>query len=146
MIDRTEERPEPVTFDINRFAEDTLFHDRREGRDRRDGRPTSGPQPRAEAPARIPGERRAKKERRRRIDPTTFEKQYTDDELEFMNAMQRFKVQSGKPFPSFGDVLRVAHELGYRQTTADDESAEFHDQYDLDESDSYELVRPTDSR
>ena len=38
-----------------------------------------------------PEMRQAKKERRRRIDPTTFEKQYTADELEFMNAMQRFK-------------------------------------------------------
>jgi hypothetical protein len=70
-----------------------------------------------DASARPAPERRAKKERRRRIDPTTFEKQYTDDELEFMNAMQRFKVQSGKSFPSHGDVLRVAHSLGYRQAT-----------------------------
>ncbi len=42
--------------------------------------------------------RPAKKERRRRIDPTTFEKQYTDDEIEFMNAMQHFKMQSGRAF------------------------------------------------
>ena len=59
-------------------------------------------------------ERRAKKDRRRRIDPTTFEKQYTPDEMEFMNAMQRFKESSGKSFPSHGDVLRVAVALGYR--------------------------------
>ena len=56
-----------------------------------------------------------KKERRRRIDPTTFEKQYTDDELEFMNAMQRFKELSGKTFPSYADVIRVAVSLGYRR-------------------------------
>ena len=56
-----------------------------------------------------------KKERRRRIDPTTFEKQYTDDEMEFMNAMQRFKELSGKAFPSHGDVLKVAIMLGYRR-------------------------------
>jgi hypothetical protein len=60
-------------------------------------------------------ERRRKKERRRRIDPTTFEKQYTKDEMEFMNAMQRFKVQSGKSFPSFEEVLKVAFDLGYRK-------------------------------
>ena len=66
----------------------------------------------APAPTR---ERRARKERRRRIDPTTFEKQYTDDEMEFMTAMQRFKVQSGKPFPSHGEVLTVARALGYRR-------------------------------
>ena len=56
-----------------------------------------------------------KKERRRRIDPTTFEKQYTDDEMEFMNAMQRFKELSGKTFPTYGDVLKVAVSLGYRR-------------------------------
>ena len=44
-------------------------------------------------------ERRAKKDRRRRIDPTTFDKQYTDDEMEFMNAMQRFKETLGQELP-----------------------------------------------
>ncbi len=77
-----------------------------------------GTPPAAEGPTRPVPERRAKKERRRRIDPTTFEKQYTDDELEFMNAMQCFKVQSGKAFPSFGDVLKVAYGLGYRKVIA----------------------------
>ena len=70
---------------------------------------------------RAPSERRAKKDRRRRIDPTTFEKQYTDDELEFMNAMQRFKMQSGKSFPSHGEVLRVAFSLGYRKAVLIDD-------------------------
>ncbi len=60
-------------------------------------------------------ERRQKKDRRRRIDPTTFEKQYTDDEMEFMNAMQRFKELSGKTFPTYGDVIKVAVSLGYRR-------------------------------
>ncbi len=69
------------------------------------------PAPRLEAPP----ERRAKKERRRRIDPTTFEKQYTDEEMEFMNAMQRFKELTGKAFPTHGDVLKVAIMLGYRR-------------------------------
>jgi hypothetical protein len=114
MFDQDETMPDPPEFDFQAFPEDTLFHDRREGRERRDrpgaGDPGTGTIGSAKAP-----ERRVKKERRRRIDPTTFEKQYTDDELEFMNAMQRFKIQSGKSFPSHGDVLRVAHELGYRK-------------------------------
>jgi hypothetical protein len=101
-------------FDFSRYPSDSLFHERRIGRDRRhrDGATAPGAStPRqAEAP-----ERRQKKERRRRIDPTTFEKQYTDDEMEFMNAMQRFKELSGKTFPSHGDVLRVAITLGYRR-------------------------------
>ena len=66
-------------------------------------------------------QRRAKKERRRRIDPTTFEKQYTADEMEFMNAMQRFKEASGKSFPTHGEVLKVAVALGYRRVIDDPE-------------------------
>ena len=56
-----------------------------------------------------------KKRRRRRIDPTTFEKQYTEDELEFMTAMQRFKTRSGRAFPTHREVLKVAADLGYRK-------------------------------
>ncbi|MFO0908531.1 MAG: hypothetical protein U0794_09240 [Isosphaeraceae bacterium] len=100
-------------FDFDAFPADTLFYDRRAGRDRR-----TEPASEAALPSttpKTPVERRDKKERRRRIDPTTFEKQYTEDELEFMTAMQRFKVQSGKAFPSHGDVLRVAFALGYRK-------------------------------
>ncbi len=110
----------PQKFDFSAYPEDTLFHERRSGQDRRD-RPVKPKPARASAvpPAPKP-ERRAKKERRRRIDPTTFEKQYTDDELEFMNAMQRFKVQTGKSFPSHGEVLRVAHSLGYRKEIESD--------------------------
>jgi hypothetical protein len=110
MFDPDQTSPEPAPFDPSAFPDDTLFHERRAGRERRrtgDRASESAPRPHAE--------RRARKERRRRIDPTTFEKQYTDEELEFMNAMQRFKVQSGKAFPSHGDVLRVAYSLGYRK-------------------------------
>ncbi|WP_182849577.1 hypothetical protein [Tautonia rosea] len=32
-----------------------------------------------------------------------------------MNAMQQFKMRSGKTFPSFGDVLNVARSLGYEK-------------------------------
>ena len=63
---------------------------------------------------------RRRKERRRRVDPTTFEKQYTPDELEFMNAMQHFKVQTGQTFPTHGDVLRIARVLGYRRVAPPD--------------------------
>jgi len=116
-------------FDFSAFPENTLFHDRREGKDRRDLEELERLKA-AEAKIVAPApERRAKKERRRRIDPTTFEKQYTDDEMEFMNAMQRFKVQTCKSFPSHGDVLRVAISLGYRKTN---ECDEFEDETDLE--------------
>lgn len=100
-------------FDFSRYPENTLFHERRTGRDRRHRGDAAEP---AAGPRQVnDSERRQKKERRRRIDPTTFEKQYTDDEMEFMNAMQRFKELSGKAFPSYGEVLKVAIMLGYRR-------------------------------
>jgi hypothetical protein len=114
MIDDTKETAaEAGKFDASAYPDDTLFHERRQGHDRRSKFTVRAD---GEAPPPRPvKERRERKERRRRIDPTTFEKQYTEDELEFMNAMQRFKVQSCKSFPSHGDVLRVALSLGYRK-------------------------------
>jgi hypothetical protein len=113
--DNDQTKPAPSEFDFSAYPRDTLFHDRREGRERRHRGDAGEPKPttpRSEIP-----ERRQKKERRRRIDPTTFEKQYSDEEMEFMNAMQRFKELTGKAFPSHGDVLKVAIMLGYRRAT-----------------------------
>src|SRR4051794_4726050 len=115
MFDQDQTNPEPAEFDFTTLPVDKVLHDRRTGGDRRDRQPVPAAPEEAATVAKAPPERRAKKERRRRIDPTTFEKQYTDDELEFMNAMQRFKVQTGESFPSHGDVLRVAASLGYRK-------------------------------
>jgi hypothetical protein len=112
--------PDPPEFDFSRFPFNTLFHERRTGPERRDkGAPSAEPKKPAASEARP--ERRAKKERRRRIDPTTFEKQYTDDEMEFMNAMQRFKESSGKSFPTYREVLKVVMSLGYRRLLIDPE-------------------------
>ena len=106
-------------FDLSTVPGDRLVHDRRTTSERR-GRKGAGEAAAAKStnPDRPPSERRAKKERRRRIDPTTFEKQYTDDEIEFMNAMQHFKNQSGRSFPTYGEVLKVAYHLGYRKVLA----------------------------
>jgi hypothetical protein len=38
---------------------------------------------------------------------------YTDDEVEFMLAMDRYKRQAQRPFPTWHEVLRVIRELGY---------------------------------
>jgi hypothetical protein len=125
MPDQEETKPKAPAFDFNNFPEDTLFYERRDGAERRlPPEAELPPEPEPPPPPKVPGERRAKKERRRRIDPTTFEKQYTDDELEFMNAMQRFKVQTGKSFPSHGEVLGVAFSLGYRQVVAVDDDSD----------------------
>jgi len=123
--DDTKPSPSPGSFDFSAFPKNTVFHERRTGRDRRD---VAGPQlesPKEQEPAARPPERRARKERRKRIDPTTFEKQYTDDEMEFMNAMQRFKERTGRPFPSYGEVIKVAVALGYRRVIEDAPPAVF---------------------
>jgi hypothetical protein len=111
-------------FDFSPFPSNTLFHERRYGHDRRTppARPgTTAGYP--QKPDRARPERRARRERRKRIDPTTFEKQYTEDELEFMNAMQRFKERTGKAFPTHGEVIRVAISLGYRMPIAEEPSS-----------------------
>lgn len=61
------------------------------------------------------GERRAKVERRRQIDPTTCERDYSDPELEFMRAMDQYKRASGRMFPTWSEVLEVLQSLGYRK-------------------------------
>jgi len=61
------------------------------------------------------GERREKVERRRQIDPTTCERDYSDPELEFMRAMDNYKRASGRMFPTWSEVLEVVHSLGYRK-------------------------------
>ena len=114
----------PDEFDFSAYPANTLFHERRTGSDRRGppAKTASTPgQPESPFPSRA--EKRVRKERRRRIDPTTFEKQYTDDELEFMNAMQRFKERTGKAFPTHGEVIKVAVALGYRRQLDDEVTA-----------------------
>jgi hypothetical protein len=56
---------------------------------------------------------RRKQQRRRRIDPTTCEKDYSLEQLEFLRAMERFRRIT--QFPTCRDVLRVAYSLGYRR-------------------------------
>jgi hypothetical protein len=87
--------------------------DRRETRvDRR-----NGPDRRVhQAPVAIDrrmGERRAKVSRRRQIDPTTCERDYSPEEVEFMSAMDNYKRRSGRMFPTCSEVLEVIKSLGY---------------------------------
>ncbi|MFO0789451.1 MAG: hypothetical protein U0805_08335 [Pirellulales bacterium] len=58
-------------------------------------------------------ERRAKVSRRRQIDPTTCERDYTEQEVEFMNALDDYKRKSGRMFPTCSEVLEVIQSLGY---------------------------------
>lgn len=61
------------------------------------------------------GDRRNKSERRRQIDPTTCERDYQPEEVEFMRAMDDYKRRSGRQFPTWSEVLEVIRDLGYRK-------------------------------
>ena len=63
-------------------------------------------------------ERRAKVNRRRQIDPTTCERDYTADEVEFMSALDDYKRRSGRMFPTCSEVLEVIRGLGYEKRDA----------------------------
>ncbi|MBI3863615.1 MAG: hypothetical protein HY290_17125 [Planctomycetia bacterium] len=58
---------------------------------------------------------RRKVERRRQIDPTTCERDYTADEIEFMRAMDDYKRKSGRQFPTWSEVLEVVRGMGYKR-------------------------------
>jgi hypothetical protein len=54
-------------------------------------------------------------ERRRQIDPTTCERDYSTDEIEFMKAMDQYKRENRRPFPTWSEVLEVLRAIGYRR-------------------------------
>ena len=80
---------------------------RRKGSERRkkDSTPT----------ATVAAPERRKTKRRRQIDPTTCERDYSGAEVEFMRAMDDYKRKSGRPFPTWSEVLEVLMSLGYRK-------------------------------
>ncbi len=55
----------------------------------------------------------AKTQRRRQIDPTTCERDYSNDEVEFMQALDAYKRKNGRMFPTCSEILEVMRELGY---------------------------------
>ena len=92
------------------------IHNRRIGSDRR--KVAAG---KAETPFKGEERRqtpRRKVERRRMIDPTTCERDYSLDEVEFMKAMDDYKRKSGRMFPTWSEVLEVVRSLGYTKPEA----------------------------
>jgi hypothetical protein len=53
--------------------------------------------------------------RRRLIDPSTCERDYSVDELEFLRAMEKFKRERGRCYPTWTEVLQVIQGLGYER-------------------------------
>lgn len=81
--------------------------DRRQGDRRKKNIPVAFD--RRKAPDRRQGERR------RQVDPTTCERDYNLDEVEFMRAMDQYKRLNRRPFPTWSEVLEIVRALGYRK-------------------------------
>ena len=64
-------------------------------------------------------ERRTKVSRRRQIDPTTCERDYSIEEIEFMQALDGYKRTSGRMFPTCSEILEVIRGLGYEKQRHD---------------------------
>lgn len=93
---------------------EVLITDRRSGGERRMAERRSRNIPVA-VERRANKDRRGQGERRRQIDPTTCERDYTDDEILFMKAMDQYKRDNRRPFPTWSEVLEVLRALGYRR-------------------------------
>ena len=59
---------------------------------------------------------RAVSGRRRLVDPTTCDRDYSAAELEFLQAIEAYKKRSGRSFPTWSEVLEVVRELGYERS------------------------------
>lgn len=107
--------------DLDAIDSFTLTLDRRD-KDRRDPSPSVS---RSDGKATDPQEVKSrtkpaepskrKTQRRRHIDPTTCEREYSEPEIEFMRAMDDYKQSSGRMFPTCSEVLEVLRSLGYVQ-------------------------------
>jgi hypothetical protein len=53
------------------------------------------------------------------VDPTTTERVYPPDEVEFMLAMHEYRETKNRPFPTWSEALRVAKALGYQKAGPD---------------------------
>jgi hypothetical protein len=62
---------------------------------------------------------RLKSGRRRLVDPTTCDRDYSVAEMEFMQAMQLYKARTCRQFPSWSEVLEVVRTLGYAKPPSD---------------------------
>lgn len=48
-----------------------------------------------------------------------YEREYTGEEMEFMLAVDRYKRENRRPFPTWAEVLAVARDLGYRKVAGE---------------------------
>ena len=62
---------------------------------------------------------RRQSRRKRLVDPTTCDRDYTAAEFEFMRAMEEYKRRAGRPFPTWSEALGVLRSLGYEKAVPD---------------------------
>ncbi len=55
---------------------------------------------------------------RTKIDPTTCLRDYTEEEIVFVKALDAYKREHRRPFPTWSEVLDVLKTLGYRKPEA----------------------------
>lgn len=48
------------------------------------------------------------------------EVEYTDDELAFLKAVDTYKRENRRPYPTWSEVLEIAKSLGYRKVAEPD--------------------------
>jgi hypothetical protein len=75
----------------------------------------------ATTPAPVVLPKQKKNIRRRQIDPSTCERDYSQDEVEFMNALNEYKRTSGRMFPTCSEILEVLKSLGYEKRNSEPE-------------------------
>lgn len=94
-----------------------------ENEDRRGTADRRSTEDRRQANVPVAVERRAaprrKVQRRRQIDPTTCERDYNNEEIEFMRALDEYKRASGRMFPTCSEILEVIRSLGYQKAASD---------------------------
>ncbi len=101
---KSADKKSKTVVDIGKEKE-VVTMDRRRA-ERRDGDPEATDMGAMKTP-------RRKKQRRRHIDPTTCERDYNNQEIEFMRAMDDYKRAAGRMFPTCSEVLEVVRSLGY---------------------------------
>ena len=111
-VDKAKTKPSANTATRKRADRGEVTVDRRGGKGRR-GQPDQRVKNQPTAVERRAAPRRAKVARRRQIDPTTCERDYTLEEIEFMSALSEYKRTSGRMFPTCSEILEVVQKLGY---------------------------------
>ena len=54
---------------------------------------------------------------KKRQNPITSDRNYSLDEVEFMNALAEFKRTSGRTFPTCSEILELLRSLGYEKVS-----------------------------